>query len=116
MDGERALLALDGVVAGYDEVEVLRGVSVAVRSNEIVAIPRLLHVGPRALSTVGERLHTHGFDTSHVLVGSGCGPSQDFAAVVTTSLREAVHVQLTEHDGQDAVLLGPADLERGTAR
>src|SRR5947208_12018021 len=25
-----------------------------------------------------------------------------------TSLREAVHVQLTEHDGQDAVLLGPA--------
>ena len=24
------------------------------------------------------------------------------------SLREAVHVQLTEHDGQDGVLLGPA--------
>ena len=38
MDGDRALLALDGVVAGYDEVEVLRGVSVAVRANEIVAI------------------------------------------------------------------------------
>ena len=27
---------------------------------------------------------------------------------IPTSLKEAVHVQLTEHDGQDAVLLGPA--------
>jgi pyrimidine operon attenuation protein / uracil phosphoribosyltransferase len=27
---------------------------------------------------------------------------------IPTSLREVVHVQLTEHDGQDAVLLGPA--------
>ena len=27
---------------------------------------------------------------------------------IPTSLREAVHVQLTEHDGNDAVLLGPA--------
>jgi pyrimidine operon attenuation protein/uracil phosphoribosyltransferase len=33
---------------------------------------------------------------------------------IPTSLREAVHVQLTEHDGQDAVLLGPARLG-GTA-
>jgi pyrimidine operon attenuation protein/uracil phosphoribosyltransferase len=32
---------------------------------------------------------------------------------IPTSLREAVHVQLTEHDGQDGVLLGPARL--GTA-
>ena len=38
MDGERALLDLHGVVAGYDEVEVLRGVSVAVRAQEIVSI------------------------------------------------------------------------------
>jgi pyrimidine operon attenuation protein/uracil phosphoribosyltransferase len=30
---------------------------------------------------------------------------------IPTSLREAVHVLLTEHDGRDAVLLGPADLE-----
>ena len=29
---------------------------------------------------------------------------------IPTSLREAVHVQLTEHDGQDGVLLGPARL------
>ena len=28
---------------------------------------------------------------------------------IPTSLREAVHVLLTEHDGVDAVLLGPAD-------
>ncbi len=38
MDAERALLALDGVVAGYDEVDVLRGVSVVVRGDEIVSI------------------------------------------------------------------------------
>ena len=31
---------------------------------------------------------------------------------IPTSLRETVHVQLTETDGVDAVLLGPADLER----
>src|SRR3954471_24527506 len=29
-----------------------------------------------------------------------------------TSLRETVHVQLEEHDGHDAVLIGPADLPR----
>jgi pyrimidine operon attenuation protein/uracil phosphoribosyltransferase len=29
-----------------------------------------------------------------------------------TSLAETVHVQLAEHDGRDAVLLGPADLGR----
>jgi pyrimidine operon attenuation protein / uracil phosphoribosyltransferase len=29
-----------------------------------------------------------------------------------TSLTETVHVQLVEHDGKDAVLLGPADLGR----
>jgi ABC-type branched-subunit amino acid transport system ATPase component len=33
-----ALLALEGVVAGYDEVDVLRGVSVVVRAGEIVSI------------------------------------------------------------------------------
>jgi ABC-type branched-subunit amino acid transport system ATPase component len=38
LDGDRALLALEGVVAGYDEVEVLRGVSVVVRAGEIVSI------------------------------------------------------------------------------
>jgi pyrimidine operon attenuation protein/uracil phosphoribosyltransferase len=27
---------------------------------------------------------------------------------IPTSLRETIHVQLTEHDGVDAVLLGPA--------
>jgi len=33
-----ALLELRGVVAGYDEIEVLRGVSLAVRTGEIVCI------------------------------------------------------------------------------
>jgi len=32
---------------------------------------------------------------------------------IPTSLREAVHVLLTEHDGQDGVLLGPARLPGG---
>jgi ABC-type branched-subunit amino acid transport system ATPase component len=36
-DGD-GLLALRGVVAGYDEVEVLRGVSLTVRTGEIVCI------------------------------------------------------------------------------
>ncbi|MCW2726861.1 MAG: bifunctional pyrimidine regulatory protein pyrR uracil phosphoribosyltransferase [Frankiales bacterium] len=31
---------------------------------------------------------------------------------IPTSLRESVHVQLTEHDGQDAVLLGSAEAGR----
>jgi ABC-type branched-subunit amino acid transport system ATPase component len=35
---EGALLVLDGVVAGYDEVEVLRGVSARVAAGEIVSI------------------------------------------------------------------------------
>jgi pyrimidine operon attenuation protein/uracil phosphoribosyltransferase len=34
---------------------------------------------------------------------------------IPTSLRETVHVMLTEDDGRDAVLLGPADLGRGEA-
>ncbi len=38
MAAEAALLVLDEVVAGYDEVEVLRGVSLAVRAGEIVSI------------------------------------------------------------------------------
>jgi pyrimidine operon attenuation protein/uracil phosphoribosyltransferase len=34
---------------------------------------------------------------------------------IPTSLRETAHVMLTEDDGRDAVLLGPADLGRGEA-
>ena len=34
---------------------------------------------------------------------------------IPTSLQEAVHVMLTEDDGRDAVLLGPADLGRAEA-
>jgi len=36
--GPPPILALDGVVAGYDEVEVLRGVSLAVRAGDVVSI------------------------------------------------------------------------------
>lgn len=38
MAADGALLVLDGVVAGYDEVDVLRGVSLAVRAGDIVSI------------------------------------------------------------------------------
>ena len=38
MAGEAPLLALEGVVAGYDEIEVLRGVTVGVGAGEIVSI------------------------------------------------------------------------------
>lgn len=34
---------------------------------------------------------------------------------IPTSLQEAIHVMLTEDDGRDAVLLGPADLSRAGA-
>ena len=34
---------------------------------------------------------------------------------IPTSLTETVHVLLEEHDGRDAVLLGPADLKRASA-
>jgi pyrimidine operon attenuation protein/uracil phosphoribosyltransferase len=35
---------------------------------------------------------------------------------IPTALTETVHVLLTEHDGRDAVLLGPADTGRDAAR
>lgn len=38
MAADGALLVLEGVVAGYDEVDVLRGVSLAVRAGDIVSI------------------------------------------------------------------------------
>ena len=38
MAADGALLELDGVVAGYEEVEVLRGVTLAVRAGEIACI------------------------------------------------------------------------------
>ena len=37
-EGAAPVLELEGVVAGYDEVEVLRGVSLAVRAGDVVSI------------------------------------------------------------------------------
>ena len=36
--GESPLLVLEEVVAGYDEVDVLRGISLSVQPGDIVAI------------------------------------------------------------------------------
>ena len=52
-----------------------------------MAIPRLLHVGPEALPTIARRLEV--FDTGHVLVGSGRGPSQQHAETVVRGLEQA---------------------------
>jgi glycerol-1-phosphate dehydrogenase [NAD(P)+] len=58
-----------------------------------VAIPRLLHVGPGSLESIAELLAAHGFDTGRVLLGSGRGPSQAFAATVRDScLAAGLHV------------------------
>jgi ABC-type branched-subunit amino acid transport system ATPase component len=38
LGSDGTLLALEGVVAGYEEVEVLRGVSIAVRAGDVVSI------------------------------------------------------------------------------
>ncbi len=66
----------------------------ATPSREI-AIPRLLHVATDCLADVGRLLDGSGFDTTHVLVGSGGGPSLALAEQVVDGLRssgvEVVH-------------------------
>jgi glycerol-1-phosphate dehydrogenase [NAD(P)+] len=74
-----------------------------------VCIPRLLHVGPDSLSTLGPRLQAHSFDTGTVLVGSGRGPSQAFAAVVRDSCLDA-GIRVVEHPGLSGSLTQAAEL------
>jgi glycerol-1-phosphate dehydrogenase [NAD(P)+] len=52
-----------------------------------VAIPRLLHVGHRCLDDLAPLLADHELDLGRVLVGSGPGPSRQFARTVVTGLR-----------------------------
>jgi glycerol-1-phosphate dehydrogenase [NAD(P)+] len=79
------------------------------RTLRSVAIPRLLHVAPDCLSGVGELLKAHGFDTTRVLIGSGAGPSQAFAAVVADSCR-AAGLEVVEHSGLAGSLGQAAEL------
>lgn len=70
------------------------------RTPRAVEIPRLLHVGRGCLGRVAELLATHDFDTGHVLVGSGPGPSRAYAERVVGDLRAAgvkarLHTRLT---------------------
>jgi glycerol-1-phosphate dehydrogenase [NAD(P)+] len=74
-----------------------------------VAIPRLLHVGPDSLRDLGPLLTSHGFDTTHVLVGSGRGPSQAFAAAARASC-ESLGMQVTTHNGLAGHLSQAAEL------
>jgi glycerol-1-phosphate dehydrogenase [NAD(P)+] len=74
-----------------------------------VRIPRLLHVAPDSLMSLGALLTTHGFDAGKVLIGSGRGPSQVFARVVRDSC-EAAGMQVVEHQGLAGQLTQAAEL------
>lgn len=79
------------------------------RALRAVAIPRLLHVAPDSTHDVGRLLKEHDFDTTRVLVGSGPGPSQAFAAAVAASCREA-GFDVVEHAGLAGTLAQAAEL------
>ena len=79
------------------------------RPLRTVCIPRLLHVGPESLSGLGDLLQAHDFDTATVLLGSGRGPSQEFAAVVRKSC-ESAGMTVIEHNGLAGRLTQAAEL------
>ena len=74
-----------------------------------VCIPRLLHVGPDSLRELGSLLEAHDFDTRTVLLGSGRGPSQAFAAVVRDSCEKA-GMTVVEQSGLAGQLVQAAEL------
>ncbi|MEO7197148.1 MAG: iron-containing alcohol dehydrogenase family protein [Solirubrobacterales bacterium] len=57
-------------------------------ASRTITIPRLLHVGPDCLSDLAPLLSEH-FDISRVCVGSGPGPSREFASTVEHGLTRA---------------------------
>jgi glycerol-1-phosphate dehydrogenase [NAD(P)+] len=74
-----------------------------------VAIPRLLHVAPDSLASLGSLLKNYAFDTTRVLIGSGRGPSQEFAGVVRDSCA-AAGITVIEQTGLAGQLTQAADL------
>jgi glycerol-1-phosphate dehydrogenase [NAD(P)+] len=74
-----------------------------------VAIPRLLHVAPDSLASLGSLLQNHAFDTTTVLIGSGRGPSQAFAEVVRDSCT-AAGITVIEQPGLAGQLTQAAEL------
>ena len=58
-------------------------------SDRTIAIPRLLHVGPGCLPALEPLLKDSAFDLTRVCVGSGSGPSKEFADRVSAGLAAA---------------------------
>ncbi len=79
------------------------------RTPRAVEIPRLLQVRRGCLGEVGALLQAHDFDTEHVLVGCGPGPSRAYAEQVVDDLRAAdvkarLHARLAGRLDQAAAL------------
>jgi pyrimidine operon attenuation protein/uracil phosphoribosyltransferase len=105
LKGLRALEVTDIPVAGVDDLTVVLVDDVLFSGRTIrSALDALSDIGrPQAvqLAALVDRGHRE-LPIKADYVGKN----------IPTSLTETVHVLLTEHDGQDAVLLGPADLTR----
>jgi pyrimidine operon attenuation protein/uracil phosphoribosyltransferase len=103
--GVRALEATDIPVAGVDDLTV-------VLVDDVLFSGRTIRSALDALSDIGRPKAVQ----LAVLVDRGHRElpiKADYVGKnIPTSLTETVHVLLEEHDGRDAVLLGPADLKR----
>ncbi|HWC33218.1 MAG TPA: bifunctional pyr operon transcriptional regulator/uracil phosphoribosyltransferase PyrR [Mycobacteriales bacterium] len=103
--GVRALEATDIPVAGIDDLTVVLVDDVLFSGRTVrSALDALSDIGrPRAvqLAVLVDRGHRE-LPVKADYVGKN----------IPTSMTETVHVLLEEHDGRDAVLLGPADLKR----
>ena len=106
LQGPRALEATDVPVEGIDGRRVVLVDDVLFSGRTVrAALDALADLGrPRAvqLAVLVDRGHRE-LPIRADYVGKN----------IPTSPREAVHVRLVEHDGTDAVLLGPADVSRG---
>jgi pyrimidine operon attenuation protein/uracil phosphoribosyltransferase len=103
--GVRALEETDIPVAGIDDLTV-------VLVDDVLFSGRTVRSALDALSDIGRPRSVQ----LAVLVDRGhreLPVKADYVGKnIPTSLTETVHVLLDEHDGRDAVLLGPADLTR----
>jgi pyrimidine operon attenuation protein/uracil phosphoribosyltransferase len=104
--GVRALEPTDIPVSGVDDL-------VVVLVDDVLFSGRTIRSALDALSDIGRPKAVQ----LAVLVDRGHRELPIRADYVgknlPTSLTETVHALLAEHDGRDAVLLGPADLKRG---
>jgi pyrimidine operon attenuation protein/uracil phosphoribosyltransferase len=105
LKGLRALEETDIPVAGIDDLTV-------VLVDDVLFSGRTIRSALDALSDIGRPKAVQ----LAVLVDRGHRElpiKADYVGKnIPTSLTETVHVLLEEHDGKDAVLLGPADLSR----